>query len=101
MGLNGKTKLGLIAGLMIVAIAVIYAVPALGYMNGTSDQTRDRDQDRLRDQTCINDCLHAQDQTRTQLRLQDGTQTQTCAGCIDCRQNQWQYRFRYQNMQWP
>jgi len=69
--MNGKTKIVAAACLILVAVAsAIYIAPALARMNGALDQTRDRDQDRLRDQTCSCDRLPDQNQTRTQLRLQ-------------------------------
>ena len=98
--MNGKTKIAVIAGLMLVAVvSLVYVAPVLAYMNGTSDQTRDRDRDRLRDQTCSCDCLQTQNQTCNQLRLQECTQNQTSAGSMNCQQqSQYQYRFRHQNM---
>ena len=100
--MNGKTKAAVIVGLMLVAVAsVVCAAPVLAYMNGTSDQTRGRDRDRLRDQTCSGDCLQTQNQTRTQLRLQECTQNQTCTEPANCQQNQYQYRLRHQNKLTP
>jgi hypothetical protein len=101
--MNGKTKIALVAGLMLVAVAsVVYVAPALAYMNGLSDQTRDRDRDRLRDQKCNCDCLQTQNQTCTQLRLHEGVQNQTCTEPANCQQqNQYQYMFRHQNMLSP
>jgi hypothetical protein len=96
--MDGKTKMAVIVGLMLVAVAsVVIATPVLAYMNGVSDQTRDRDRDRLRDQTCSCDCLQIQNQTRTQLCLNECAQNQTCAGPANCQQNQYQYRLRHEN----
>ena len=86
--MNRKTKAVMIAGLMLVAVAsVIYVAPALAYMNGTSDQTHDRDRDRLRDGTC------------TQLRLRECTANQINArGANSEQQYRYQYRLGNQNV---
>ena len=100
--MNGKTKAVVIAGLMLVAVAsVIYIAPVLAYMNGTSDQTHDRNRDRPRDGTCTNcDCLQDQNQTCTQLRLHECTENQINASGTNLEQQyRYQYRFRNQNVQ--
>lgn len=97
----GKTKTVVIAGLMLIAVAsVIYAAPALAYMNGTSNQTRDLDRDRLRDGTRNDcDCPQAQNQACTQLRLRECTENQINASGADLKQqHRYQYRFRNQNV---
>ena len=93
-----------IAALIVfVAASVIYAAPVLAYMNGATDQVRDRDQDRLRGETCSCDCLQAQNQICTPLRQQERAQNQTCDGSSNCQQYmyQYQYRFRHQNISPP
>lgn len=76
--MNRKAKAVIIVPLiMIAAVLAVYVSPTLAYLNGTTDQTRDRDRDRLKDQTCtvniaaqtlssIND---AADQTQDRDRL--------------------------------
>jgi len=44
--MNGKMKAALAAVLILGFVAsAIYIAPTLAYMNGTTDQTRDRDMD--------------------------------------------------------
>jgi len=80
----------------VVAASVVYAAPVLAYMNGATDQARDR----VRDQTCSCDCLQTQNQTCTQLGQRECARNQTCEGSMDCQQyqHQYQYRFRHQNI---
>ena len=102
--MNGKIKAVVVASLILaVAASVVYAVPVLAHMNGTTDQVRDRDQGRLRDQICDCDCSQTQTQAQncTQLRQQNCVQNQTCDGSPDCQQYRYLYRLRNQNTSTP
>jgi len=91
--MNAKKKAVMIVALLLIgAVIVAYAAPALAQMNGTTDQTQARDRDQLHDRTCDCDCLQVQNQTRTQQRLQQYAQNQTGAGSAT---GSFQYRCRF------
>lgn len=101
--MNGKIKAALMAALILGFVAsAIYVAPTLAYMNGATDQTRDKDMDRIRDRDCICDCDcdQHQNQTRTRLYLQECAQNQTSLGPINW-QYQYEHQYRHQNMLSP
>ena len=75
--MDAKIKGALILGLVLFAVAsALYIAPALAYMNGDCDQTRDPD--RLRERDCDCSCICLQEQNQTQSQIQNQTRTRAC-----------------------
>jgi len=103
--MNGKIKAAMIVTLVLAFIAsAMYVAPTLAYMNGTTDQTGDKDLNRIRDRDCTYDCVYDckrdQNQTQIRLQLQEYATNQT-----NFRPINWQYQYehqhRHQNMLSP
>lgn len=101
--MDGKIKVAVIAIVILSVVAsAIYVAPTFAYMNGNTDQTRDRNMSQIRDRDCICNlnCERDQNQTHARLHIQECVSNPTSTGPA-AFQYQWQNQYRYQNMRSP